>query len=96
MELVDKMLAGAQHSLSRLISMVEQGSLEIPEIMKAIYPHLGKAYSIGVTGPPGAGKSTLADKLTAIAGDQTEESGPVANFGNIQMGRRRSGLVTRG
>ncbi|MDY6911171.1 MAG: methylmalonyl Co-A mutase-associated GTPase MeaB [Chloroflexota bacterium] len=78
MELVDKMLAGAQHSLSRLISMVEQGSLEIPEIMKAIYPHLGKAYSIGVTGPPGAGKSTLADKLTATVRSKGLSVGVIA------------------
>lgn len=65
MELVQEMLAGAQRPLSRLISLVENASAEVPEIMKAIHPHLGKAYSIGVTGPPGAGKSTLVDRLTA-------------------------------
>ncbi|MFO8010326.1 MAG: methylmalonyl Co-A mutase-associated GTPase MeaB [Dehalococcoidia bacterium] len=66
MELVERMLHGDQRELSRLISMVERESPEVPEIMKAIYPHLGKAYSIGVTGPPGAGKSTLADRLVAL------------------------------
>ena len=65
MELVEKMLGGAQQPLSRLISVVERESPEVPEIMKEIYPHLGHAYSVGVTGPPGAGKSTLVDKLTA-------------------------------
>jgi LAO/AO transport system kinase len=65
MELVEKMLGGAQQPLSRLISLVERESPEVPEIMKAVYPHLGHAYSVGVTGPPGAGKSTLVDKLTA-------------------------------
>jgi len=67
MDLVERMLGGALQPLSRLISLVEQGSPEVPEIMKAIYPQLGKAYSIGVTGPPGGGKSTLVDRLTAVA-----------------------------
>jgi GTPase len=66
MKLVEEMLKGEQRSLSRLMSLAEDGSPEVPEIMKAIYSHLGKAYSIGVTGPPGAGKSTLVDKLTAV------------------------------
>ncbi|MFA4835847.1 MAG: methylmalonyl Co-A mutase-associated GTPase MeaB [Dehalococcoidia bacterium] len=65
MQLVEEMIGGAQRPLSRLITLVENRSKEVPEIMKAIYPHLGRAYSIGVTGPPGAGKSTLVDKLTA-------------------------------
>ena len=66
MELIERMLKGERMPLSRLISMVERESPEVPEIMKAVYPHLGKAFSIGITGPPGAGKSTLADKLIAV------------------------------
>jgi len=66
MELVNAMLEGEQRPLSRLISMVENGSEKVPEIMKAIYSRLGKTYSIGVTGPPGAGKSTLVDKLITV------------------------------
>ena len=66
MDLVEGMLRGERRALSRLISMVERESSEVPEIMKAVNPHLGKAYLIGVTGPPGAGKSTLADRLTAV------------------------------
>jgi LAO/AO transport system kinase len=67
MELVDKMLCGAEQSLSRLITMVEMDTPEVPDIMKRILPHTGKAYYIGVTGPPGSGKSTLVDRFTAIA-----------------------------
>lgn len=78
MELVEKMLGGAQRPLSRLITLVERESPEVSEIMKAIYPHLGKAYSIGVTGPPGAGKSTLADKITTVARNKGLSVGIIA------------------
>jgi LAO/AO transport system kinase len=66
MELVEQMLKGEGLSLSRVISLVENESNKVPEIMKLISPHMGKAYCVGVTGPPGAGKSTLVDKLTAV------------------------------
>ncbi len=78
MELVEKMLGGEQRSLSRLITLVERESPEVPDIMKAIYPHLGKAYSIGITGPPGAGKSTLADKITTVARNKGLSVGIIA------------------
>lgn len=65
-QLIERMLKGEQRSLSRLISQVENESPDVPRIMRGIHPHLGKAYSIGVTGPPGAGKSTLVDKLTGV------------------------------
>lgn len=67
MKLVEEMLGGAERSLSRLISMVEMDTPDVPQIMKKIQPRTGKAYSIGVTGPPGSGKSTLVDRLTAVA-----------------------------
>ena len=66
MELVDKMLAGNEASLARLITLVEREATEVPQIMSRIYPNLGKAYSVGFTGPPGAGKSSLVDRLTAV------------------------------
>jgi LAO/AO transport system kinase len=64
--LVDQMRTGAQRPMARLISMVEREEAAVPAIMQQLYPHLGKAYSIGITGPPGGGKSTLVDRLTAI------------------------------
>jgi len=66
-ELVKGMLAGSERCLSKLITLVENDSPHVPEIMKMIYPHLGKAYYVGITGAPGVGKSTLADALAAIA-----------------------------
>lgn len=66
MELVQKMLAGSDQSLARLITMVEREAPEVPQIMSLIYPHLGHAYCVGITGPPGGGKSTLVDRLTAV------------------------------
>ena len=67
MELVEKMLGGAQQPLARLITLVERESAEVTEIMKAINPYVGRAFCVGLTGPPGGGKSTMADKLTAVA-----------------------------
>ena len=78
MELVDKMLAGDQRALARLISQVEQHSPDVPAVMRQIAPRLGNAYCVGITGPPGAGKSTLTDKLTAHARQLGKTVGIVA------------------
>jgi len=66
MELVEKMLDGDIRSLARLITFVERGDSETTSIMKLVYPHLGTTYCVGITGPPGAGKSTTVDRLTAV------------------------------
>ena len=78
MRLVERILKGENVSLSRVISLVENESSQVPEIMKLIAPHLGKAHCIGVTGPPGVGKSTLADKLTALMRKQGLKVGIIA------------------
>ena len=59
------MLAGDRLALARLITLVENRSPLVPEIMRRLHPRTGRAYTVGVTGPPGAGKSTLVDGLTA-------------------------------
>ena len=64
---VDTLLANGQQgdkrSTSRLISAVERGGQEAQAVLAKLWPHTGKAKIVGVTGPPGAGKSTMTDKL---------------------------------
>lgn len=52
-------------SLARMISLVERESEEVPSIMKQICLNPGNAYAVGITGPPGAGKSVTVDQLTS-------------------------------
>ena len=63
MKLTEDLLAGSRRALSRSITEVESEYEDAVRIMQELYPHTGKAYVIGVTGPPGAGKSTLTDKV---------------------------------
>jgi GTPase len=65
--LIGRALAGERLAIARLISLVEDGDADLGRIMEELYPHTGSAYSIGVTGAPGAGKSTLAERLVARA-----------------------------
>lgn len=64
-ELVERMLVGDRRALARLITLVENRAAAVPAIMRRVHARTGRAYTVGVTGPPGAGKSTLVDRLTA-------------------------------
>jgi LAO/AO transport system kinase len=64
-DLVRRMLDGDRLALARLITRVENRAPEVPEIMRAIHERTGRAYVLGITGPPGAGKSTLVDRVTS-------------------------------
>ena len=77
-DLVERMLAGDQRALAQLMSHVERHSAEVPEIMRRIAPSLGRGYCVGITGPPGAGKSTITDALTAHARQQGQTVGIIA------------------
>ena len=62
-KLVRELLKGNRRAMARLMSLAESRSPEAHAAIKQIYPKTGKAHIIGVTGPPGSGKSTLVDKL---------------------------------
>jgi LAO/AO transport system kinase len=77
-ELIEQMRTGAQRPLARLISLVERRDPAVPAILQQVSPYCGRAYSIGVTGPPGGGKSTLVDRLTAAIRRQGHTVGVIA------------------
>ena len=78
MKLLQDTLKGSVRSLGKLISLVENELPGFREVLKELYPYTGKAKVIGVTGPPGVGKSTLVGRLAKIYQEQNHRVGILA------------------
>jgi len=78
MTLLDRFFQKDGVALSKVISYVENQEPDCQKLLGRLYPHGGKAYKIGITGPPGAGKSTIADKISAELAGKGKELGIVA------------------
>ena len=76
--LVDRLRSGDIRALARAISLVENDSPEARALLSACFPHTGHALRIGITGSPGAGKSTLVDRLAPSFRDAGKTVGVVA------------------
>jgi len=76
--MIDRMLGGDRLALARLITQVENRTAALPAIMQAVYPRAHGAYVVGITGPPGAGKSTVVDRLTVLLRAEGATVGVVA------------------
>jgi LAO/AO transport system kinase len=76
--LVERMLAGDRVALARLMTLAENRAPGLPALMRAVYPRTGRASVVGITGPPGAGKSTLTDRVTAALRAQGRRVGIIA------------------
>lgn len=77
-ELVERLLTGDRRALARVISKIEREDSEVPEIIAALYPHTGGALSVGFTGPPGVGKSSVIARLIRLYRDEGKRVGVVS------------------
>lgn len=77
-KLIERVLAGEPRAVARAISKVEDGAADAAELMRAVFPHTGRGLVVGITGSPGAGKSSLVDKLAALYRGRGERVGIVA------------------
>ncbi len=77
-ELLEKLFAGNPRAVARAITKVENGADDAAAIMKEVFPRTGNALVIGITGSPGAGKSSLVDKLATFYIGKNERVGIIA------------------
>lgn len=76
-EFLDRLFAGDPRTIARAITRIESNAEGAADLMKAVYPRTGNATVIGITGSPGAGKSSLVDKLALFFKNRGEKVGIV-------------------
>src|ERR1044071_9172898 len=77
-ELVTRVLKGDARAVARAISKVEDGAGDAAALMRAVFSHTGRGLVVGITGSPGAGKSSLVDKLAGLYRQRDERVGILA------------------
>lgn len=77
-DLVKRLLGGNRRAAGQAISRIEDESADVEAIMRAVFPHTGHASVVGITGPPGAGKSTVVDELIRVIRDSGKRVGVIA------------------
>ena len=78
MNILERFYKGDRIALSKIISHVENQSPDYKKLLAQIYPKAGRAYRVGLTGPPGAGKSTIVDRLTSLLVKEKKRVGIIA------------------
>ncbi|MFN7977073.1 MAG: methylmalonyl Co-A mutase-associated GTPase MeaB [Vicinamibacterales bacterium] len=76
--LFQRVLSGDPRAVARAMSLIEDDAPGAPDLVRALFPRTGRAYVVGVTGPPGAGKSTLVDRLVGTVRAAGETVGVIA------------------